>query len=160
MKKIIVMLFLSIGLSFSITAQSTHNIRTSSGLAVKDAQTGCWYNSFSYFRASTSWTEPSPGYDAAANFRGVAKVFAAGLCAAGFYDFTLLKTASTTDDEIVGTWDVIRNGTTVCAACSGKAYGLNQPAGANYFKVYVDDPLYPGTEDWLFSGYINSRFDF
>ena len=160
MKKIIVMLCLSVGLSLSIAAQSTHNIRTATSLAVKDAQTNCWYSSFSYFRASTSWTEPSPGYDAAANFRGVAKAFAFGFCASGFYDFTLLKVASTSADEIDGTWDVIRNGTTVCSACSGKAYGLSQPAGTNYFKVYVDDPLYPGTEDWLYSGYIDSRFDF
>lgn len=160
MKKIAVVLFLSVGLSLSIMAQSTHNIRTTTGLAVKDPQTSCWYSSFGYFKASTSWTEPSPSYPAAANFRGLTKVFASGLCTSGIYDFVLLSVTSTTDDEIDGVWDVILNGTTECSACNGKAYGLNQPAGTNYFKVYVDDPSYPGTEDWLFSGYIDSRFDF
>lgn len=160
MKKLVVILFLVGFSAVSAMAQSTHNIRTSTGLAVKDAQTGCWYGSFSGFRASTSWTEPSPAYPAAANFRGITKVLASGTCVSNKYEFTLLKVASTSDDEIVGVWDVIRNGTTVCSACDGTAYGLSQPAGANYFKVYVDDPWYPGTEDWLFSGYIDSRFDF
>jgi hypothetical protein len=148
--------------AFTLTAfaQSTHDIRSTTGLAVKDAQTGCWYSVFSGFRAATSWTEPTPGYPAAAHFRGVTKAGGTVGCATGFYEFALLKVASTSADEIDGVWEVKRNGAVVCGGCNGKAYGLSQPAGPNYYKVYVDDPAFPGTEDWLYSGYISSRFDF
>lgn len=163
MKKIIInVLFATILLGvFGLTAfgQSTHNIRSTTGLVVKDFQTGCSYGSFSIFRASTSWTEPAT-FPAAGSFRGITKTIAAGACVANKYEFVLLKTATTTADEITGTWDVIRNGSTVCSACNGHAYGLSAPVG-NYYKVYVDDPATPGTtEDWLFSGFISSRFDF
>jgi hypothetical protein len=146
---------------FGVTAfaQSTHNIRSTVGLAVKDFQTGCNYGSFSIFRASTSWTEPS-SVPAAGSFRGLTKTIASGACVANRYEFVLLKTGTTTADEITGVWDVIRNGVTVCSACNGHAYGLSAPAG-NYYKVYIDEAATPlTTEDWLFSGFILNRFDF
>jgi hypothetical protein len=55
---------------------------------------------------------------------------------------------------------VYRNGALRCASCIGSAYGLSQAAGVgNYFKIYVGSP-FAYAEDWHFSGYITSRFDY
>jgi len=147
--------------SVSASAQKTHSVWTNNnGLVVADPTTGCNYGTFSGFNMATSWTEPTPGYPAQAHFRGVTKAGAAG-CTTYFYDFRLIKSAATDPDYIKGVWDVYRSGVLVCSACDGIAYGLSSAAGVgNYYKVYVDDPAYPGTENWLYSGYINTRKDF
>lgn len=151
---------------FSISAmgQSTHSIWTNdNGYVIRDGQTGCQYQSLAAFDMATSWTEPgSSPYPAIAHFRGVSKAYAysAACNTDHFYEFTLVKTISTTDDEIFGYWDVFRDGNLECSACKGTAYGLNQAAGAgNYYKVYVDDPVY-GAYAWLYCGFIDVRKDF
>ena len=149
--------------SISAMAQSTHSVWTNNnGLVIRDAQTGCAYTSLAAFDMATSWTEPAPPtYNAVAHFRGVSKAYAYSLACNTdhFYEFRLIKTGSTTVDEIKGSWNVYRDGGLVCNACAGTAYGLSSPVG-NYYKVYVDDPFYPGTENWLYSGYIDVRKDF
>jgi hypothetical protein len=151
--------------SISAMAQSTHSVWTNdNGLVIRDAQTGCNYTSLAAFDMATSWTEPSsPLYASIAHFRGVSKAYAySSVCnTSHFYEFTLYKPISTSTDDIVGYWNVYRDGSLVCNACKGSAYGLSQAAGGvNYYKVYVDDPFYPGTENWLYSGYIDVRKDF
>jgi hypothetical protein len=149
--------------SISATAQSTHSVWTNdNGLVIRDAETRCDYTALYSFNMATSWTEPAPPtYPAVAHFRGVSK--AVGFvrpCADHYYEFTLVKTASTTNDYIKGAWNVYRDSVLMCSACSGVAYGLSQPAGVgNYYKVYIDDPVY-GPSTWLYSGYIDARKDF
>ncbi len=151
-------------ISISASAQQTHSVWTNdNGLVIRDAQTGCEYTSLRAFDMATSWTEPAspPPYVAIAHFRGVSKAYAySPTCNTDhFYEFTLQKTASTDSDSIYGTWNVYRDGVLMCNGCKGTAYGLSAGVG-NYYKVYVDDPLYPGTENWLYSGYIDARKDF
>ena len=149
--------------SISATAQSTHSVWTDdNGLVIRDAETGCKYNALRSFNMASSWTEPAPPtYPAVAHFRGVSKAYGyVRPCYDHEYEFRLVKTAATSDDEIKGAWNVYRDGVLMCNACDGVAYGLNQPAGAgNYYKVYVDDPVY-GPQTWLYSGYIDQRKDF
>ena len=150
-------------MSMSAEAQRTRSVWTNSnGLYIVDATNGCQYSSFSGFEAATSWTEPfSPTNPADAHFRGVAKAVGFSLgCQTRFYDFRLVVSSATTDDQIDGKWDVYRNGILMCSACTGSAYGLSQAAGAgNYYKVYVDDPVF-GPQTWLYSGYLDQRKDF
>jgi hypothetical protein len=165
-KQTIVTLFVLITLgifSVSAMAQNTHSVWTNNnGLVIRDAQTGCYYTSLAAFDMATSWTEPSPpGYAAIAHFRGVSKAYATTPgCSDHYYEFTLIKTASTTNDDIFGAWNVYRDGVLMCNACKGTAYGLSQAAGVgNYYKVYIDDPVF-GPQTWLYSGYIDQRKDF
>ena len=150
--------------SISAMAQSTHSVwtKTDNGLVIRDAETGCKYTNLPSFDMATSWTEPSPPtYPAIAHFRGHSKAIGVVRpCRDHYYEFTLVKTASTTNDEIKGAWNVHRDGVLMCSACDGVAYGLSQPDGVgNYYKVYIDDPVY-GPSTWLFSGYIDARKDF
>ena len=150
--------------SISATAQSTHSVWTNeNGKGIYDAETGCKYSIFDTFNMATSWTEPSPPlYPAVAHFRGTAAAFGNDApCTPHTYEFTLDKTTSTTNDEIVGAWNVYRDGVLMCSGCSGTAFGLSLPAGGpgNYYKLYVDDPVY-GPMTWLFSGYIDARKSF
>lgn len=149
---------------FTVSAMAqikTHSVWTNShGLAIRDATTGCWYTGFSGFNMATSWNEPTAGtVPADAFFRGVSKAGVAG-CTTYFYDFRLVISSSTTDDQIDGKWDVYRNNVLMCSSCSGSAYGLNQTVGGvNYYKVYIDDPFF-GPSTWLYSGYLDQRKDF
>ncbi|HLM01502.1 MAG TPA: hypothetical protein VK400_10655 [Pyrinomonadaceae bacterium] len=148
-------------LSVSAMAQSTHSVWTNdNGLVIRDAETGCKYDSLRAFDMATSWTEPAPpNYPAVAHFRGVSKAYASSPgCRDHDYEFRLVRTAAATNDDIVGYWNVYRSGTLMCNLCKGTAYGLSQPVG-NYYKVYVDDPIY-GPATWLYSGYIDARKDF
>jgi hypothetical protein len=149
--------------SISALAQSTHSVWTNdNGLVIRDAETGCAYTSLRAFDMATSWTEPAPPtYAAVAHFRGVSKAYAySSSCTDHFYEFRLVKTASTTNDAIAGAWNVYRDGVLKCNACKGTAYGLSQLAGVgNYYKVYIDDPVY-GPSTWLYSGYLDNRKDF
>ncbi len=167
MKKRMMLVFfatLTLGiLAISATAQRTHSVWTNlNGLYIFDATNGCQYSSFTGFDMATSWTEPfSPTNPADAHFRGVGK--AAGYsftCITRFYDFRLVASTATSNDQIDGTWDVYRNGVLMCSACNGSAYGLSQAAGVgNYYKVYVDDPVF-GPQTWLYSGHLDQRKDF
>jgi hypothetical protein len=150
---------------FAIPAMAqvnTHSVWTNdNGLVIRDAETGCDYKSLRAFDMATSWTEPgSPGYSAIAHFRGVSKAYGySRQCRDDhFYEFTLVKTASTTNDEIKGAWDVYRDGVLMCASCDGTAYNLSAAVGS-YYKVYIDDPIY-GPNTWLYCGYIDQRKDF
>lgn len=148
--------------SISAAAQSTHSVWTNlNGFVVMDATNGCQYTNLPSFNMATSWTEPSPPtYPAQAHFRGVTKAIGFGICPTTSYDFTLVTTSSTTNDQIVGRWRVFRNGALMCNNCPGTAYGLSQAAGVgNYYKVYVDDPFF-GPQTWLYSGFIDQRKDF
>jgi hypothetical protein len=150
-------------LTVSASAQSTHSVWTNdNGLVIRDAENGCKYTTLKGFDMATSWTEPAPPtYSAVAHFRGVSKAY--GLthaCNNHFYEFRLVRTSSTTNDDITGLWNVYRDSVLMCSACNGSAYGLSQPAGVgNYYKVYIDDPTY-GPSTWLYSGYLDQRKDF
>src|ERR1044072_1890540 len=170
MKKFAVAFFamMAVGLlSAAAMAQSfTHCVWTNNnGLAIRDALTGCNYNSltggFSGFNMATSWTEPTPGNPADAHFRGVGKAVGFSIpCPTRTYDFRLVASTATLPDSISGTWNIFRNGVLVCAACNGIAYNLSVPAGVgNYYKVYIDDP-FVGPQTWLYSGYLDVRKDF
>ncbi|HEY0429699.1 MAG TPA: hypothetical protein VGC76_18095 [Pyrinomonadaceae bacterium] len=149
--------------SISAMAQSTHSVWTNdNGYVINDAKTGCSYTSLAAFDMATSWTEPAPpSYPAVAHFRGVSKAYAySPSCTSHFYEFTLVKTISTTTDDIFGYWNVYRDGSLACSSCKGTAYGLSQAAGVgNYYKVYIDDPVY-GPSTWLYCGFIDNRKDF
>jgi hypothetical protein len=170
MKKLFLSFFALTAVSLlSVTAMAqvkTHSVWTNNnGLAIRDAQTACTYTSltggFSGFNMATSWTEPTPGDPAEAHFRGVAKAVGFSLtCLTRSYDFRLVASTVTGNDNIDGTWNIFRNGVLVCSACNGTAYGLSQAAGlGNYYKVYVDDPI-AGPQTWLYSGYLDVRKDF
>jgi hypothetical protein len=148
-------------LSVSATAQSTHSVWTNdNGYVIRDAETACEFTTLKKFDMATSWTEPAPPtYPAVAHFRGVALAYGlTHFCNNHTYEFRLVRTASTTNDDIKGLWNVYRDGTLKCNACNGTAYGLSGAVG-NYYKVYVDDPVY-GPSTWLYSGYIDNRKDF
>jgi hypothetical protein len=164
-KQTIVTLFAMIVVAlFSVSAMAqikTHSVWTNShGLAIRDAQTGCWYSGFSGFNMATSWNDPTAGtVPADAHFRGVSKAGQVG-CTTYFYDFRLVVSSATTSDQIDGKWDIYRNNILVCGSCAGSAYGLSQAAGGvNYYKVYIDDPIF-GPSTWLYSGYLDQRKDF
>ncbi|MGX4583194.1 hypothetical protein [Paenibacillus chitinolyticus] len=69
------------------------------------------------------------------------------------YEFRLVSFGSSTNDEIVGKFDIYKNSTLVASSVAGTAYGLSQPVG-NYFKFYDT------TQQWHVSAYITSRFDY
>ena len=167
MKKHIVMtLFalLAIGI-FSVSAAAfdhTHSVWTnnSGGVTMVDPDIGCQATSFHKFRAITSWTEISPGYNAEAHFRGFASfnVFFPGPCGVHTYEFTLTSASATSASAITGTWDVIRDGSVLCSACSGSVTGLNQVV-TNSYDLLIDDPVY-GPAAWEFKGLIDVRDDY
>lgn len=71
------------------------------------------------------------------------------------YDFQLISiTASNTNDQLTGKWNVSKNGVNVCTACTGSAYGLSGAVG-NYFKIYAGP-----TSNFHVSGYITNRYDY
>jgi hypothetical protein len=144
----------------AIAGVNTHSIWTNDhGRELWDAENGCSYGDFKKFNMATSWTEPTPGYAAQAHFRGV--TYAYGLthfCNNHYYEFSLNRSTATTNTDITGYWDVYRDGTLMCGACDGIAYGLNGATGS-YYKLLIDDPIYgPGT--WYYSGFIDQRKDF
>ncbi|ATB42865.1 hypothetical protein CYFUS_008344 [Cystobacter fuscus] len=70
------------------------------------------------------------------------------------YAFQLVSvTAPTTADEIVGLWNVSKNGAPLCTGCAGSAYGLSLPLNS-YFKIYV------GNYSYHLSGFITNRYDY
>jgi hypothetical protein len=152
-------------LSISAWAQTgTSSVWTNAnGVDITDPQTGCRYLNFSGFNAATSWNETSFSPNPAdAHFRGVAEALgiALGPCPNTNYEFTLVSSTITGPDSITGAWDIFRNSSLVCSACTGTASGLSQAAGAgNYYEVYIDDPV-AGIATWLYSGYIDQRKDF
>jgi hypothetical protein len=135
----------------TVAAQSRHSVWSDKPLMVRDGITNTSYNTFVRGNASFAWTQGTPR----------AYAYAAGqVTAALIYDFTLVSVTSSTNQMITGRWVVRRNGVVVCNNCIGKAYGLDQAAGAsNYFKIYVGTPL-AYAEKWHYSGYITNRFDF
>jgi hypothetical protein len=158
---VVLVLAASALMSISVAAQNTHSVWTNdNGLVIRDAETGCEFDVLRKFNMATSWTEPAPpAYPAVAHFRGVSLAFGwTHFCNNHDFEFRLVKTASTTNDDIYGAWNVYRDGVLKCSGCKGTAYNLSAPVGS-YYKVYVDDPVY-GPATWLFSGYIDQRKDF
>jgi hypothetical protein len=137
---------------------STHSIWTNNnGKQIIDADNGCSYTDLKKFNMATSWTEKTPGYAAQAHWRGVS--WAYGLthfCNNHYYEFSLNNSTATTDYDITGYWDVYRDGTLMCSACDGIAYGLNAATGS-YYKLVINDPI---SGIWYYSGYIDQRKDF
>jgi hypothetical protein len=129
-------------------AQSTHSVWSTSPLYLTDYDTNTHYSSFVSGNMATAWTEGSTAY-----FHAVA-VISSRLD----YDFELVSVTGSDGDEINGLYDIKRNGVLVCDDCVGKAYGLSGAVG-NYFKLYVGTPS-GYAEDWHYSGYITSRYDF
>jgi hypothetical protein len=128
----------------------THSIWSQKPIMVRDGNTNTQYNSFKRGDAAALWTEHTRnGY-----FKAVAVVSAGDI-----YEFTLTAIGNSDAESITGLWDIVHNGALVCNGCVGQAYGLNQPAGTNYFKIYIGDQLCY-QELWHFSGYITRRFDF
>ncbi len=129
---------------------STHSIWSNKPLFVKNGKTKKEYKTFKKGNAAALWTENTDkGY-----------VHAVAQVATGdTYEFILVAIGTGNDEYITGLWDVKLNGTLVCNGCVGKAYGLNQPIGTNYVKIYIVDSICY-KELWHFSGYITSRFDF
>lgn len=140
----------------------THSVWTnnSGGVTMVDPDIGCQATSFHKFRTITSWTEISPGYNGEAHFRGFASfnIFFPGPCGVHTYEFTLNSASATSVSAITGSWDVRRDGTLLCSACSGQVTGLNQTVG-NSYDLLIDDPVY-GTAAWEFSGLIDVRNDY
>lgn len=128
----------------------THSIWTQQPYVVIDGDTNTQHSSFNRGNAAALWTENTrDGY-----FYAVVEVSSGEV-----YEFALIAIANSDADSITGFWDVKRNGTLVCNGCVGKAYGLSQSAGSNYFKIYIGDSLCY-KESWHFSAYITNRFDF
>jgi hypothetical protein len=130
-------------------AQSTHSVWSTSPLYLVDFGTNTQYSSFVSGDMATAWTEGTSN----AYFRAYAVV-----SSTLNYEFELVSVIGTGGDEINGLYDIKRNGTLVCNNCVGKAYGLSGSVG-NYFKLYVGTPS-GYAEDWHYSGYITSRYDF
>lgn len=119
-----------------------HSVWSNSAMEIKDP-TG-WHTPLSA-NASLSWNQST----------GFAFVNAHATSTTGnVYDFQLVSvTASTTADQIVGTWNVTKNGIPLCTNCTGSAYGLTGGVG-NYFKIYVNNETYG------FIGYIASAYHY
>lgn len=129
---------------------STHSIWSEKPYVVIDGDTNTQYTSFNKGDAAAVWTEDTHhGY-----FHAVVEV-----APGNTYEFTLIAISNSDADTITGFWDIARNGTLACSGCVGKAYGLSQPVGSNYFKIYIGDALCY-KELWHFSGYITNRYDF
>ena len=156
MNKLVTRIILSIALfglsSVSASAQATHSVwNDNQPLALRDFGTGASYSVFVRGDATFAWTQGIPRAFARAQVR---------VTPALNYDFMLMSVISTTNEMITGRWVIRRNGAVVCNNCIGRAYGLNQPAGAtNYFKIYVGTAA-AYADNWHYSGYITRRFDF
>ncbi len=139
----------------------THSVWTEDDpVSVRDGNTGCSYSSIQKWRSITSWSEEGPPlYPAIAHFRGVV-VNASGsfFCGTHDYDFRLIDASQTDKENIVGTWDVYRDGSLVCSGCTGTASNLNAAVSTTYF-VDIDDP-FNGVGAWQFYSNVNSRYDF
>ncbi len=139
----------------------THSIWTDDNpVSVRDGQTGCSYSSIEKWRSITSWSEEGPPlYPAIAHFRGVV-INAAGSfrCGTHDYDFRLIDTTQTDKENIVGTWDVYRDGSLVCSGCTGTASNLTAAVSATYY-VDIDDPV-NGAGAWQFYANVDQRFEF
>jgi len=71
------------------------------------------------------------------------------------YKFVLTEVFNCTNEEILGRWDVEKDGGLVCENCIGHVYGLTEPVGS-YFKLYVgNETTY--YEGWHLSGWIIRR---
>jgi len=133
-------------------AQAEHSIWSKKPVMVIDSHSGAKYTTFLKGNADIAWTEGSTF----AYLRAVA-VVNANLT----YEFRFFAPISaSTASEFSGKFDIFRNGINVCHFCVGKAYLLNQPAGAGKaFKLYVGTPtMY--AEEWHYSGVITQRFDY
>jgi hypothetical protein len=139
----------------------THSVWTEDDpVSVRDGRTGCSYSSIQKWRSITSWSEEGPPlYPAIAHFRGVV-VNASGsfFCGTHDYDFRLIDASQTDKENIVGTWDVYRDGSLICSGCTGTASNLNAAVSTTYF-VDIDDPI-NGAGAWQFYSNVNSRYDF
>lgn len=140
---------------------NTHSIWTEDDpVSVRDGNTGCSYTSIEKWRSITSWSEEGPPlYPAIAHFRGVV-VGASGsfFCGTHDYDFRLIDTTQTDKENIVGTWDIYRDGSLVCSACDGRASDLGAAVSTTY-KVDIDDPI-NGTGAWQFYADVTQRYGF
>jgi len=153
-KRLVYSLLLAVSLFFlgafgSSAAPSTyvHGIFSQKPFFVLDGTTGQMLTPNSG-NAIVSWTEDPLNSGNQAFFNAISEV------GSDRYEFRLVSTASTTVDEIVGTFDIYKNYTLVAQGIAGHVYGLNQPAGNNYFKFYDN------AEQWGVSGYITSRLDY
>ena len=147
--------------AFAALAQSTHSVWSSKAYVVTDPTTTCTYTSFapSVQNSTGAWTEPTPGYAAAAHFRAFVSTTGFGACQPARYEFALMSSGTTTIDTVTGKWLVKKNGVIVCNGCAGTASGLSQAAnGTNYFTVSITPAT--GGAQWRYSGFLNSRFDF
>jgi hypothetical protein len=128
--------------------------------SVRDGNTGCSYTHIEKWRSITSWSEEGPPlYPAIAHFRGVV-VGASSFfhCGTHDYDFRLIDASQTDKENIVGTWDVYRDGSLACSGCTGTASNLNAAVSTTYF-VDIDDPV-NGTGAWQFYADVTQSYGF
>lgn len=117
-------------------------------IGINDGETGKSYEAVRGYSV-TSWQEFTP--QAFSHAVGVADN-------GSLYEFRLTSVTSSDAAEILGRWDIYRNGVLVCGSCIGKVYGVNGAIG-DYFKIYVGTP-FAYAELWHFSAYITNRFDY
>jgi hypothetical protein len=129
---------------FPVAAWSdpVHNVWATSPLVVADASGSYTATSAN---CSFSWNENT--LQAFANAR-------ATTASGDVYAFQLVSvTANTTSSEIIGTWNVSKNGVALCTRCEGSAYGLGGGVGS-YFKIYV------GNSTYHLSARVTSAYDY
>jgi hypothetical protein len=68
------------------------------------------------------------------------------------YIFSSAEVFNSTDSEIWGRWNVLKDGRFVCDRCIGHAYGLDEGTG-RYFKLYIGNQT-TYYEGWHCSGWI------
>ncbi len=117
-----------------------HNVWVGKGIALSDPQGSYAIASTS---GSVSWNESTT--QAVFNARVHANQ-------GPVFEFVLVQPTLTTNYEIRGTWDVIKDGVTVCSSCTGSVYGLTAPLNSG-FKLNI-------TGGYHFSGSVYSRSDF
>ena len=138
---------------------NTHSVWTEDQPnSVRDGNTGCSYTSIEKWRSITSWSEEGPPlYPAIAHFRGVVVNASASFpCGTHDYDFRLIDATQTDKENIVGEWDVYRDGSLVCSGCTGTASNLNAAVNSTYF-VDIDDPV-NGPGAWQFYADVSQRY--
>jgi hypothetical protein len=153
MKKLSVIL-VTLLLVFSISAIASadvHSVNSLSPIQLTDGLTNIPYTNVSGF-CSMNWKEVTRYgfFNAQITVWNVPQIH---------YELQLVSIGNCTVSQIEGLWDIKRDGVLVASGIVGILYGINQPAGPNYFKFYGGDSQH-NTNRWYLSAYITQRFDY
>lgn len=121
----------------------SHKIISDKPYYLKDADTDTWYDKVKG-KVLIEWNSKIPGYSLLKAELQVSDSLN--------YQFELVSAENSSDDSIIGTFNIKRNGKLVAANIYGQLYGLNAKEG-DYFKFYSDD------FNWHFSAYVTCRID-